>query len=183
MPRKLLLVLPLVMAMAMAAPARAESDAPASGSDAPVSESTALAIGLAGTFVPIVAGGLIMTGMAVDDRWFQGYVAGTYAFASLGLALGPALAYGYMGKKLYASLSALTRLGLAGLGASMMWTTGPPGTILSLMIIPIILGSWAIVDLALIRRVARKTNKQIETALAPWMDGRGGAGLAVCGRF
>ena len=41
----------------------------------------------------------------------------------------------------------------------------------------------AIVDLALIRRVARKTNKQIETALAPWMDGRGGAGLAVCGRF
>jgi hypothetical protein len=175
MPRHLLQALPLVLVLAAPAPAGAESDAP-------VSESTALAIGLTGTFVPIVAGGLIMTGMAVDDRWFQGYVAGTYAISALGLAIGPALAYGYMGKKLYASVSALARIGLAGLAVGMMWTEFP-GIILSLTLFPVLLGSWAIVDLALIRHVARKTNKRIETALAPWTDGRGGGGLALCGRF
>ncbi len=167
--------IPVLMVLAMPAPARAADQAP-------VSESKALALGLAGTFVPVVAGGLIMTGMAVDDRWFSGYMSGTYVIAGLGLAVGPALAYAYMGKKVYASVSGASRLALIALGGAMMWTSGP-GIIVSLTAIPVVTGAWAIVDLALIRHVARKTNRKIEAALLPWVDERGSAGLVLCGRF
>jgi len=167
-----LTVIPVVLVLAVASPARAQE---------PVSEGKALAIGLAGTFVPVVAGGLIMTGMAVDDRWFTGYMSGTYAIAGLGLAVGPALAYAYMGKKVYASVSAASRLLLIGLGVGMMWSGGP-GIIVSLTAIPVVTGVWAILDLALVRHIARKTNRKLEAAVLPWTDGRA-AGLALCGRF
>lgn len=146
--------------------------------DAEVDGRAALTLGLTASLVPVAAGGLIMTGMAADDNHLMGYATGTYVVAGLGLALGPALAYGLMGKTLYASISAAARLAVGALAVNVLWSW--PGVILSMTLFPAILLTWAIVDLALIKRVARKTNENM--ALAPWTDGRG-AGLAVYGRF
>ena len=77
-----------------------------------------------------------------------------------------------------ASISAAARLAVGALAVNVMWTW--PGMMLSMTLFPAILLTWAIVDLALVRRVARKTNERL--VLAPWADGQG-AGLAVYGRF
>jgi hypothetical protein len=167
MPKRWITVLGLVWVLCKPGVAGAEVD-----------DRGALALGLTATLVPVAAGGLIMTGMAVDDTELYGYAVGTYVVAGLGLALGPALAYAYMGKKLYATISAAARLAIGALAVNVMglW----PGVVLSATLFPAILLTWAIVDLALIKRVARKTNES--TALAPWTDGEG-AGMAVYGRF
>jgi len=171
-----LICVPVIVVLALPARARAGDDA------SPVSERTALALGLAGTFVPMAAGGMAWIGMAVDDRAGDDYMLATYALAGVGLAIGPALAYAYLGKRVYAIVSAASRLVLTGLGVGILWVS-EVGFIMSYFIIPIHVGLWAILDLSLIRHAARKINRKVETALAPWTDGRGSAGLALCGRF
>jgi hypothetical protein len=170
----------LPAALLIAAPLLA-APRPALGSEA-VEEGRALAWGLSGTFVPLAAGGLVIgIGMAVDDRVFFSAFTAAGALAMFGFAVGPAMAYGYMGRRIYAAVSSVAKIGIVTLGVGQIFMHSMGMMLFLTAFLPAMAAS-AVVELALIRHVARRSAGRIETAISPWA-GPAGGGLALTGRF
>ncbi|MBW2261167.1 MAG: hypothetical protein JRG91_04270 [Deltaproteobacteria bacterium] len=171
----------LLVGLVLLAPARVQAsdgEAPSVLRE-PVSLGVATALGTIGTVVPLVAGGLTFIGLQTGGDAMS-LVSSGIAIMAFGLALGPGLAHGYIGRRGYAAASTIVRMGLAvGLCVSTQ-------LLFVAMIAAPIVGSgllaWAIVDLALVPRMVEAAN-EARVSLVPWTDARGGTGLAVLGRF